>query len=212
MLPLVNDLTMWPAARHRAALLGQARGRVLDVGIGTGLNLRCYSGIDSLVGLDRSAGMLRVCRRRARAMPWPVELIRERAEQLPFAAGEFDTVVATFVLCSVADPVAAAAEMRRVLRPGGAVLFLEHERDPDERIARWQRAVRRPWGVLFGGCDPTRDPLAALTGAGLAIRQTRHFAGRWFPVVRRHVAGIAVAEAPPIGPAERPRPSLRPSR
>ena len=200
MLPLVNDLTMWPAARHRAALLGQARGRVLEVGIGTGLNLRYYAHIDGLVGVDPSAGMLRACRRRARAMPWPVELIRERAERLPFAAEEFDTVVATFVLCSVADPVAAAAEMRRVLRPGGVVLFLEHELDLDERIARWQRAVRRPWGVLFGGCDPTRDPLAALAGAGLAIRDARHFAGRWFPVVRRHVAGVAVVDALPSDP------------
>ena len=197
MLPLVNDLVMWPAARHRAALLGQARGRVLELGIGTGLNLPWYSGIGGLVGIDPSAGMLRVCRRRARAMPWPVELFRERAERLPFAAGEFDTVVATFLLCSVADPVAVAAEMRRVLRPGGTILFLEHELDSDQRIARWQRALRRPWGALFGGCDPTRDPLAALTGAGLAIREARHFAGRWCPVVRLHVAGVAIREAPP---------------
>ena len=132
-------------AAHRRALLADARGRVLEIGAGTGLNLPHYpEGVD-LVLTEPDPSMLRRLRRRSSVVAAP-------AEALPFADASFDVVVSTMVLCTVADPAAAVREMRRVLRPGGRLLFIEHVRADSPRLARWQDRLAAPWRTFAVGC------------------------------------------------------------
>jgi ubiquinone/menaquinone biosynthesis C-methylase UbiE len=191
ILPLVNDVALRPLKARRKALCHRARGRVLEIGIGTGLNLLDYPTVDSVSGVDPSPAMLALAHARAAACRYPVVLSQHRAEALPFEDGEFDTVVSTFALCSVRDPAAVAREIRRVLSPEGSLLFLEHVRSDDPLVRRWQERLRRPWGLLLGGCDPARDPVAVLREVGLRMVELEEFEGRWLPVVRPHVTGVA---------------------
>ncbi|HEY3358631.1 MAG TPA: class I SAM-dependent methyltransferase [Polyangia bacterium] len=191
ILPIINDVGLRPLKQRRASLCHRARGRVLDLGIGTGLNLLAYPTVDSVIGVDTSEQMLAVARARALACRYPVVLARHAAEAMPFEDGEFDTVVSTFALCSVQDPAAVAREIRRVLSPDGLFLFLEHVRSPDPQLRRWQERFRWPWGKLLGGCDPSRDVVGAIRQAGLRIVELEEFDGRWLPLVRPHVMGAA---------------------
>ena len=146
-------------ADHRRALLAAASGRVLEIGAGTGLNLPFYpEGID-LVLTEPDAPM-------ARRAGWPV--VPASAEALPFEDASFDTAVSTLVLCTVAEPARAIAELRRVLRPGGRLLFIEHVRG-EGRLARWQDRLNRPWRHVGNGCHANRDTLAALREGGFAV-------------------------------------------
>src|ERR671910_2326946 len=115
----------------RAQLVANARGRVLEIGIGSGLNLPFYPrDIDLLLGLDPSRELLQMAKRRSSWVYFPVELSEGRAEDIPLDDGAVDHVVMSWTLCSVADPLRALAEVRRVLRPGGSLLFIEHGRAP----------------------------------------------------------------------------------
>src|SRR5207244_5144677 len=123
-----------------------ASGRVLDVGIGSGLNLPFYGEqIERVFGIDPSPELLRFAEQRANKASAPVELLRGSGEALPIEDGSIDTVVVTFTLCTVGDPAATAAEMRRVLRPGGRLLFAEHGRSPEAGVARWQDRLTPVW-------------------------------------------------------------------
>jgi ubiquinone/menaquinone biosynthesis C-methylase UbiE len=152
-------------ARWRRWLTGGARGRALDLGCGTGRNLPLYAPAVRAIGLDPSLDALRRARRRAPATP----LVQGRAEALPFRDGCFDTVVSGLVLCSVHDPTAALAEVRRVLRPGGALRALEHVRATVAWKARVQDAIQPAWTWLAGGCRPNRDTERLVEMAGFAI-------------------------------------------
>lgn len=168
------DALLWPQERlslrrRREALLGPAEGRVLDLGVGTGLNFRCYRRAAALVGVDPDPHMLRRAVPRGAAAAPPACLIRAPAEALPFDAGSFDTVSATLVFCTVRDPAAALSEVRRVLRPGGALRFLEHVRAPSSRLAALQDRIQPLWSRLFAGCHPNRDTLALLRAHGFAV-------------------------------------------
>jgi len=161
-------------ADMRADLLRDASGRTLELGAGTGHNLPHYT--DAVVELvltepDRfMAARLRDHLAAEPPAPASVKLVDAGAEQLPFEDASFDTVVATLVLCSVEDPERAAAEARRVLRPDGELLYLEHVRSPDsERLARWQDRLERPWGWIAGGCHPNRSTDEMLSAAGFEI-------------------------------------------
>jgi ubiquinone/menaquinone biosynthesis C-methylase UbiE len=185
----------------RADLLRGARGRTLELGAGTGLNLAHYTGaVDDLVLTEPDPHMARRLRLRLAQEPPPVgtvELVEVAAESLPFDDASFDTAVSTLVLCSVADPAVAAAELVRVLRPGGSLLYLEHVRSEEGRLARWQDRLERPWGWLGAGCHPNRATAETLAAAGFGLERVEH--GRLPkapPIVRPLIAGAAIKPAP----------------
>jgi len=150
--------------RWRRWVAGGARGRILDLGCGTGRSLPLVAA-GRAVGLDCSFDALRRARRRAAGAP----LVQGTAEALPFRDGCFDTVVSGLVLCSVGDPARGLAEVRRVLRPGGVLRALEHVRSPVAWRARVQDAIQPAWTWLAGGCHPNRDTESAVEAAGFTI-------------------------------------------
>lgn len=152
-------------ARWRAWLAHGATGRTLDLGTGTGRNLRLLAPGVSLVAVDPHAENLLHARERAAALP----LVRARAEALPFRDGAFDTVLSSLVLCSVSDPAAALAETRRVLRRGGSLRAIEHVRAPGPVVARLQDLLQPAWTRFTGGCHPNRDTEAAIAAAGFVV-------------------------------------------
>lgn len=151
--------------RWRRWLAQGARGRVLDLGTGTGRMLPHYPPAVRVVGLDPSPAALGRARRRGRRVP----LVVGRAESLPFRDGAFDTVVGSLVLCSVADPGRALAEVRRVLAPGGELRAVEHVRSARTWRARVQDWIQPAWTRLTGGCHPNRETEAAVERAGFRI-------------------------------------------
>ena len=154
---------------RRQALVPQARGRVLEIGMGTGRNLPFYdrSKLTQLVGVDPALQMHRLAQRRSQKAGIDVELVGLSAERLPLPDDSFDTVVCTYTLCSIPDPLAALREVRRVLKPGGQFLFCEHGRAPDASLAQWQQRIEPLWKPLAGGCHLTRDVPLLLQEAGL---------------------------------------------
>lgn len=172
VLPWLIDFAcgIKPVRRQRRKVVPQAQGRVLEIGIGTGLNLEHYdkARVRAIVGLDPGLEMHRLARKRVAQAGIPVELVGLSAEKIPFDAGTFDTVVVTYSLCTIPDPVAALREMRRVLKPGGRLLYCEHGRAPDESVRRWQDRLTPMWSKLAGGCHLNRDIPALLREAGFA--------------------------------------------
>lgn len=164
-------------ARYRPPVLAAASGRVLEIGFGTGANLQYYPPqVRRLETLDPDPALARLAERRIAAAGWAgpdrqIVTHRLSAETLPFGAGEFDTVVSTFTLCSIPDVAAALREVRRVLRPGGAFLFLEHGRAPDPAVARWQDRLNPLQKVIGGGCHLNRPIGMLVREAGLAISE-----------------------------------------
>lgn len=169
----------------RRSLLAGASGRVLELGAGTGLNLPRYPAGVEVVFTEPDPAMAKRLRRRVGAR---AKVVAAPAEQLPFPDASFDTVVATLAFCTVADVPAALAETRRVLAPGGRLLFLEHVRaEPGTSSARWQRRLRRPWRVLACGCNCDRDFLAELDRAGYVVDELRRESWPFFPTIVRPV-------------------------
>jgi SAM-dependent methyltransferase len=162
--------TQPPVMARRAQVIPNARGDVLEYGVGGGANLALYDSakVKSLTGIDPSDPLLA----RARAAPHaaiPIRIEQGVAEHLPFADTSFDTVVTTFTLCSVRDPAQALCEARRVLKPGGTLLFLEHGLSPDAGPARWQRRLEPLWKPVGGGCHLTRPVASGIAAAGFTI-------------------------------------------
>jgi putative NADPH-quinone reductase/SAM-dependent methyltransferase len=147
-----------------------ARGRVLEIGIGSGLNLEYYQGrVERLTGVDPSADLLRLAERRARAVSFPVELLRASGEALPLEDESIDTAVTTFSLCTVDDAERTLAEVRRVLKPEGIFVFAEHGRVPDTSGAHWQDRLTPLWRRVAGGCRLNRHPADLVRAAGFRI-------------------------------------------
>lgn len=170
MMRQMNDL------RPRA--LEGAEGKVLEIGFGTGLNLPLYPpGVESVVGLDPNpADGLPALEERVRTVPFEVERCDLRADgALPFDSGRFDTIVTTWTLCSIPDHQRALVEMRRVLKPDGRYLFIEHGRAPAERTARWQDRVNPLWRRLTGGCNLNRPIDLILEQAGFELDDLERF-------------------------------------
>ena len=180
-------------AEHRRKALAEARGRVLEIGAGTGFNLPHYpAGIEELVVSEPNPGMLRRARRRASDRP--VTFVQAAAESLPFEDSSFDTVVSTLVLCSVEDVDRALAEIHRILRPGGQLIFIEHVRSNDARTARWQDRLERPWHALADGCHPNRATLERIEAAPFELVEVEHGELPRSPsIVRPLVTGRAIA-------------------
>ncbi|MDB4955711.1 MAG: phospholipid methyltransferase [Myxococcales bacterium] len=142
---------------ERRRAMAHARGHVLEIGVGSGLNLPLFDPrhVLDVVGIDPSPPLL--ARAASRNAGVSVELARGVAEELPFDTARFDTAVLTYTLCSVTDPARALAEARRVLRPGGKLVFIEHGLSPDPRTARWQHRLTPIWKVVAGNCHLDRD-------------------------------------------------------
>jgi ubiquinone/menaquinone biosynthesis C-methylase UbiE len=159
---------------YRARVLGAARGRVLEIGAGSGLNLRYYAGATrEVIALEPSPRLVAMIRRAARPVALPVELIEGSAEALPLDDRSVDTVVTTWTLCTIPDVRHALAEMRRVLKPGGQLLFVEHGLSPEPRVQKWQNRLTPLWRPIAGGCHLNRPIRALIEGAGFAIREIR---------------------------------------
>jgi ubiquinone/menaquinone biosynthesis C-methylase UbiE len=169
----------------RLWLVSAAKGRVLDVGCGTGRNLPLYPSGTRVVGVDPSRDNLARARRRAPGVP----LVQASAEALPFRSAAFDTAISGFVFCSVPDPLSGLAEVRRVLAPGGVLRMLEHVRSRSPRWARFQDFIQPAWTRIAGGCHPNRDTEANVERAGFRIDpddrrardNTRRFQARALP-------------------------------
>jgi SAM-dependent methyltransferase len=157
--------------RIRRQVVSQARGTVLEVGFGSGANLRHYqpARVRTLLALEPDAALRRLATRPIADSAVPVELIDAGAESIPLDDASVDTVVVTFTLCTIAEVHQAAREMRRVLRPHGRLLFAEHGRAPAPRALRLQQRIEPLWRRLAGGCRLTRDPPEILRGAGLDV-------------------------------------------
>lgn len=179
---------------RRRAVLADARGRVLEIGAGTGFNLEHYPAeVGEIVITEPAAGMMRRAQRRADELGRPVTAVLASAERLPFEDRSFDTVVSTLVLCSVEHQDRALAEIRRVLKPGGRLLFIEHVRSDEPRLARWQDRLERPWGVAMG-CSPNRATLERIEAAGFDVEELEHGKlPKSPPIVRPLISGRAIA-------------------
>jgi ubiquinone/menaquinone biosynthesis C-methylase UbiE len=183
------------AIEHRRKLLAPAEGRVLEVGAGTGFNLPHYpDGVSELVVTDRLDGMLQRAQKRAAKTGRQIVAARVPGESLPYEDGSFDTVVASFVLCSVDDQGRVLAEIRRVLKPGGRYLFMEHVRSEDPALARKQDRYEGLWKAFCFGCHPNRDTLPRIQAA-LEVEEVEHgeLPGGAPKIVRPFVLGRAVA-------------------
>ncbi|HUG40371.1 MAG TPA: class I SAM-dependent methyltransferase [Longimicrobiales bacterium] len=187
----------------RRRLLGEARGRVLELGVGTGASLGFYGeAVDEVVGIDHSPAVLRRAAERLRrkeageaGLPHAVILAEADAQALPYDDASFDTVVAFLTLCSVPDPDEAAREIRRVLKPGGALIVLEHVRAHREgRLAAWQDRLDPIWSRAAVGCHLNRDTAAALARAGFDTAPLERYRAprTWRPASPR-IRGVLLA-------------------
>jgi SAM-dependent methyltransferase len=169
--------SMEAIASEREKVVPQASGVVLEIGIGPGLNLPLYDPdrVTRIIGVDPMAGFLNLGQERHRRSPVPLEIIQAPAERLPLEDSSIDTAVITYTLCSVEDPAQALREVRRVLRPSGRVLFLEHGLSSDAGVAAWQHRLNPIWRRLAVGCNLTRPVLKLLGEAGFTIRRIEHY-------------------------------------
>jgi ubiquinone/menaquinone biosynthesis C-methylase UbiE len=157
MPKLLNMAMKQPAFTElRSKLVPLAEGRVLEIGIGSGLNLPYYQKGTQVTGLDPSLELQAYAREVARESGVDVEFIGLSGESIPADDNSFDSIVMTWTLCTIPDPSAALAEIRRVLKPGGKVVFAEHGEAPDQGVAKWQERVNPVWNVIGGGCNLNR--------------------------------------------------------
>ena len=174
ILPRLIDCAcgLKPAMRQRAKIIPRARGRVLELGIGSGLNLPYYDAdrVTCVHGLDVSVELWGLAGERRGAAGVGVEFLEAPAEAVPLPDASVDTVVLTYTLCTLPDVPGALAEARRVLRDGGELLFCEHGAAPDPDIRRWQDRLDPVWHRLAGGCHLNRDAPALIEAAGFRIR------------------------------------------
>ncbi len=158
--------------RQRARIVPAAAGRVLEIGFGSGLNLPHYgAAVVSVDGIDPSASLLGMAGSAAARVRFPVTLHHGTAEELPFAQGAFDTVLSTWTMCSIPDIGRALTEIRRVLKPGGALIFIEHGHAPAPAVARWQSRLDPLWGRCAGGCHLNRDIAGLVEAADFRFRR-----------------------------------------
>ncbi len=156
---------------RRAQVVPRARGRVFEIGCGGGLNQPLYDPgkVTGFAGIDPSGKLLDYARKEAARKGWNADIRQGFGENIPFDAEEFDTVVCTYTLCSVQDSGRVLSELRRILKPGGTLLFLEHGRAPDPKVQRWQARIEPTWKRLLGGCHLTRPISDAIRAQGFAV-------------------------------------------
>ena len=169
---IINKLcSSSPNQKQRQKIVPLAAGRVLEIGFGSGLNIPFYdtAKVDKIWGLEPSEGMRRKARAVVEASSIDIEMIDLPGEEIPLDANSADTVLVTYSLCTIPDAVAALEGMRRVLKPGGRLLFCEHGKAPDEDVLRWQNRINPAWQKISGGCNINRDIPALLEAGGFRI-------------------------------------------
>jgi len=164
-------------AAERKHIVPEAAGVVLEIGMGPGHNLEFYNPdrVSKIVGVDPHPTFVALGAERRDACPIPVDMIIAPAEDLNLPDASIDTAVITFTLCSVTNPMQALAEIRRVLKPGGRVLFLEHGLSPDQKVARWQNRLNPLWKRFAVGCNLNRSISDLLVAAGFKIEEIENF-------------------------------------
>ena len=159
----------------RRELVAEARGRVLELGAGTGANVELYpASVEELVLAEPDPHMTKHLREKLAGSDRAAEVVEAPAERLPFEDSSFDTAVVTLVLCTVSDPQVTLAEIARVLKPGGQLLFIEHVRSEKPGLARWQDRLERPWHFLGDGCHCNRDTVATIDSSPLTLGEVEH--------------------------------------
>lgn len=160
-----------PMMKQREKVVPLATGTVLEIGIGTGLNLPYYdsSKVERLIGLDPSEKSWELAAERAAHLDFPVEFIGLPGEEIPLEDNSVDTVLMTFALCTIPDPITALHGMKRVLKPGGKMFFCEHGCAPDESVRKWQDRINPFWGKMAGGCNLNRDIPELVESGGFKI-------------------------------------------
>jgi SAM-dependent methyltransferase len=158
-------------AEKRAAVVPLAEGKVFELGCGGGLNQPYYDSarVTSFSGIEPNGKLLDAARSQAHNRGWSTDIRQAWGEEIPFASGTFDTVVVTYTLCSVEHPARVVAELKRILKPDGKLLFLEHGRAPDASVYKWQRRIEPLWKPIGGGCHLTRPVGGSLRAAGLEV-------------------------------------------
>lgn len=183
---------------RRERLVSRARGRVLEVGAGTGRNIPLYRDVDEVVALEPDAAMAKWLRSRAERAEVPVTIVESTIAQARLAKASFDTIVCSLVLCSVEDVDATLRHVDDLLAPGGHVLALEHVRAPGLR-GHLQDASAPVWRHVAAGCRPNRDPIDAFRRNGFAITDCDRFMmNRTLPIVAPHIAVVAIRKGKPV--------------
>ena len=182
--------------RMRSELLAGARGRVIEIGAGTGLNLELFpDSARDLTLVEPDPHMAKQLRAKAADSARAAAIVEAPAERLPFDDDSFETAVSTLVLCTVPQPSAALAELARVLKPGGRLLFVEHVRSRDPGLAGWQDRLEKPWRFLGDGCHCNRDTLATIAASSFDLGDVEHDRlPKAPPIVRPLVRGTAVLD------------------
>jgi ubiquinone/menaquinone biosynthesis C-methylase UbiE len=184
---LLIDFLMRPLLGLRDRVIPEARGRVVEIGCGTGLNFSRYGAIEALYAVEPDPHMLKRARKRTRGLKFPVQLDQAGAERLPYPDDFFDTAVVTFVLCTIPRPDLALAEVRRVLRPAGQLLYVEHTRSRFGAAARLQDRATPLWKRIGGGCHLNRDSVSLIRSSGfvrLAVEPCGRESWTLLPVYR----------------------------
>lgn len=189
--PIIGWLTELGFGERRRRLIAGAEGRIVEIGAGTGLNFRHYGPEADVLATEPDPHMLGRAWKAARRARAKISLRRAAAESLPVPDGSADVVVSTLVLCSVQDPRAALAEARRVLRPGGKFLFLEHVRSQDPRLTSRQDRRDRLWARVAGGCHPNRDTWASIVAAGFEPEMVDREDLPGLKILRPAISGVA---------------------
>jgi len=174
VLPTLTELAMKKEAvqAERVRFVPKATGVVLEIGVGSGLNIPIYGGaVRKLYALDPSAELLRMARPRADRASFPVELLQHPADAIPLGDGTVDTAVTTWTLCTIPDAVAALREIRRVLRPDSRLIFIEHGRSTDPGVVRWQDRLTPLWRKVSGGCHLNRPIDELLAQGGFQVSE-----------------------------------------
>ena len=162
-----------PIDYQRGKLVPYAKGIVLDIGIGSGLNIPFYnkSNINHLYGLDPSPELLEIAMKVAKTHELDIEFLECGAESIPLADDSIDTIVITYTMCTIPDISLSNAEMFRVLKPNGKLLFCEHGLAPDKRVAKWQKIINPVWNKIAGGCNLNRDIPKLIESSSLKISE-----------------------------------------
>ena len=173
ILPKLIDVScgVGPIMKQRAKIVPRASGNILEIGIGSGLNLDFYdrSQVKKIIGLEPSAEMRLMAQQRAKDLAMDVDFIGLEAEQIPLEDNDVDNIVVTYSLCTIPDLSAALGQMRRVLKPGGRLFFCEHGLAPEGKTRQWQYRIEPIWKRIAGGCHLTRDIPALISAAGFRL-------------------------------------------